>query len=169
MTDVARVAQPDVGLQPLGTKRVIFQHFNTNDRVLARSAPHNCDATIPDSDEWPPDLIFDVAYGCAALAKWGTRSFIDFARGKTHEIYYDDGGNKDDGNPDNPRQATNERATRRAARSAGQETAEGIPDFHDIILGFWMRSAKKDQHTADAAKVDRKKEVQAWLGSVGWC
>lgn len=123
MTDVARVAQPDVGLQPLGTKRVIFQHFNTNDRVLARSAPHNCDATIPDSDEWPPDLIFDVAYGCAALAKWGTRSFIDFARGKTHEIYYDDGGNKDDGNPDNPRQATNERATRRAARSAGQETA----------------------------------------------
>ncbi len=107
------VAQPNVNLQPLGTKHITFQHFNTNDSVLARSAPHNCDATIADSDEWPPDLIFDVAYGCAALAKWGTRSFIQFAQGHTYKIYYGDntnGGNRDDGNPDNPLQQTNEHA-----------------------------------------------------------
>ena len=92
---------------------------------------------------------------CAALAKWGTHSFIQFAQSATwptQKIYYGDntnGGNRDDGNPDNPLQQTNERATRRAARSVGQETAEVIPDFHNIILGLWMRSAKKDQHTAE--------------------
>ena len=148
VTDVDRVAQPDVNLQPLGTKRVTFQHFDTNDRVLARSAPHNCDATIADSDEWPPDLIFDVAYGCAALAKWGTRSFIQFAQGATEKIYDGDdtnGGNGDDGNPDKPPQQTNELAKRAARRAERKETAEVIPDFHDIILGLWMQSAKNIQ------------------------
>jgi len=179
--ELGRVAQPGVHLQPLGAKRVTFQHFNTNDRNLATLAPHNCDATIADSDEWPPDLIFDVAYGCATLAKWGTCQFIQFVRKNTLYLSkYDkgvngddaNGGNGDDGNPDNsPKQKSKRAANRLALRSVGEETviaaAEVTPDFHDMILGLWLRSAKKDQHTADAAKVDRtKKEFQAWLGSV---
>jgi hypothetical protein len=179
VTDVARIAQPSVTLQPLGTKRVTFQHFNTNDHNLAMLAPHNCDATIADSVEWPPDLIFDVAYGCAALAKWGTRPFIQFAQKNTHDIYYYQGNNGDDANVGNrddgkgiPLQQTSgraERAARRAGR-VGQATvsaaAEVVPDFHDMVLGLWMHSAKKGQRTADAAKVDTtRKEVQAWLGS----
>jgi len=182
IADVDHVAQPGVQPQPFGTKRVTFQHFTTNDCNLAMLAPHNCDATIANSDEWPPDLIFDVAYGCAALDKWGTRLFIQFAQKNTYGIYYNDGANGDDANggdgddrnPYNPpqhRKECAERAARRAGRSVGQETtiasAGEIPDLHNMILGLWQRSAKEDQHTANAAKVDRtKKEVQAWLGSV---
>jgi hypothetical protein len=29
--------------------------------------------------EWPPPLIFDVAYGCAALKTWRVAAFVDFA------------------------------------------------------------------------------------------
>jgi len=178
IADVDRVAQPGTQLQPLGTNRVTFQHFNTNDRILARLAPHNCDATIANSDEWPADLIFDVAYGCAVVEKWGIPSFVQFVRKTTRDIYYDegangdeaDGGNRDDGNPHNQTQERAERAARRTGKSVGQETpiaAGKVPDIHDMILGLWQRSAEKDRHTSNAAKVDgTKKEVQAWLGSV---
>jgi len=36
--------------------------------------------------------------------------------------------------------------TRRAARSVGQETAEVIPDFHEIILELWMHSEKRSTY-----------------------
>jgi len=81
---VGRVAQPGVPLQPMGTvtEHVTFQHFNINDRNLAILVPHNCDATIADSDEWPPDLIFDVAYGCTALDKMGNSTIHSVRREK---------------------------------------------------------------------------------------
>jgi hypothetical protein len=30
-------------------------------------APHNCDAHLLDDVDWPLDLVFDAAYGIAAL------------------------------------------------------------------------------------------------------
>lgn len=50
------------------------------------------------SDNWPPPLIFDVAYGCAVLKTWGLHAFKDFARQCTRCIYYDNGNNHIDGN-----------------------------------------------------------------------
>ncbi len=112
---MARVAQPSAGvLDPLPTieKRVTFQHFNTRDRNLAMLAPHNCDARIANSD---------VAYGCAALAKWGTRPFVKFAQDNTYNIYYDDGVNGDDtneGNRDNGTSGNTQQRREHAERAA---------------------------------------------------
>ena len=63
-------------------------------------------------------------------------------------------------------------AANRLERSVGEETviaaAEVTPDFHDMILGLWLRSAKKDQHTADAAKVEDRERIpsMAWFCSL---
>src|SRR6266478_4344805 len=94
VNDVDLVEQPTAHLgfavQPSDAdSRLIFQHFNLNDAAVAFLAPHNSDARQSDSDKWPPPLIFDVAYGCAALKAWGMISFIQFARERTRNIYYD--------------------------------------------------------------------------------
>ena len=126
VNDVDLVMQPtaqQVGFitQPSGSrKRTTFQHFNNNDLVDV-VAPHNSDARSS-SAEWPPPLIFDAAYGCAAFRTWGIPVFIDFARTQTRIIYYnnDDGSGHncrghDDrhGNPDNSRsEKCHQQATR---------------------------------------------------------
>jgi len=80
--------------------RLTFQHFNLCDPVTAFLAPHNSDARISNSAEWPPPVTFDTAYGCVALKKWGVASFIDFARGRTRDVYYTNGDGGDDENGD---------------------------------------------------------------------
>jgi hypothetical protein len=80
VTDVDLVMQPNADRLGFVThpseadSRITFQHFNTQDPVMFM-APHNSDARQSDSNEWPPPLIFDVAYGCAALKTWGLPAF----------------------------------------------------------------------------------------------
>lgn len=99
VNDVDLVMQPlaaNLGfiMQPsVADSRLTFQHFVNRDPVTALVAPHNSDARRSDSDDWPPPLIFDVAYGCAALNTWGVPTFMDFARTRTRHIYYNDGDN----------------------------------------------------------------------------
>ena len=102
VNDVDLVVQPSaaqVGFvtQPsTAVKRLTLQHFNTRDPLVQTMIPHNSDARQSVGDEWPPPLIFDVAYGCAALKTWGVTAFIVLARSHTRDIYYDNGGNSDD-------------------------------------------------------------------------
>ena len=97
---VMQPSAPQVGFvtQPsIADKRLTFQHFNTTrDLAVQMIAPHNSDARQSVGDEWPPPLIFDVAYGCAALKTWGVAAFIVLARNHTRDIYYDNGSNSDD-------------------------------------------------------------------------
>ena len=57
-----------------------FQSFSDYDQVTQFLSPHTSDARLLDSDCWPPPLIFNVAYGFAALKAWGLPIFKDFAR-----------------------------------------------------------------------------------------
>jgi hypothetical protein len=76
-------------IQPsVADSRLTFQHFNNSDLVTATVAPHNSDVRYSHSSEWPPNLIFDVAYGCASLKTWGVPTFLNFARQHTRDIYY---------------------------------------------------------------------------------
>jgi hypothetical protein len=77
---------------PPEQKRLTFQHFDTHDLVVRTLAPHNCDARLPDDDDWPPDVIFDAAYGIAALKMWGTKTFLEFIRNSTRDMYHNDEG-----------------------------------------------------------------------------
>jgi hypothetical protein len=106
VTDVDLVTQPtahllEFAIQPsVASSRLIFQHFNTNDPLVAIVAPHNSDAKQSDSNEWPPPIIFDVAYGCAVLKTWGVIDFLQFAWKRTRGTYYDfddDNENNDGG------------------------------------------------------------------------
>ena len=72
-------------------RRLIFQHFNVDDPAVRVWAPHNSDARQPNSNVWPPPVMFDISYGCAALKTWGVPDFKDFARQLTRDTYYDFG------------------------------------------------------------------------------
>lgn len=114
VNDVAVVMQPNaqhLGFNPsIATSRLTFQHFSAPDVVTALVAPHNSDARQRvGHDNWPPTLLFDISYGCAALHTWGVPQFVELARQRTKYIYYedndddgenDDGGEGDDGSDD---------------------------------------------------------------------
>ena len=187
---VGFVTQPSAS-----NKRLTLQHFNSNDIVVDIIAPHNSDARFLRSNEWPPPLIFDVAYGCAALKTWGVPEFMAFARIQTRNIYYNDnednnndenddgighnrqgrqgrGGRGDRrGKPDNSqsekrRQQAQDREERAAGQEAGDTADPQEPDIADIVCALWMQSARKGQHQAHSMKEDRTREkVERWLES----
>jgi hypothetical protein len=187
--DVDRVLQPTANLVhassvPPEEKRLTFQHFNTNNVVIIGVAPHNCDAHLPDDVDWPLDLVFDAAYGIAALKKWGTPKFQEFIQNSTSALYHehkDNGGDKnnrgndmDEGNggQKQPALGQSERSQRAAKRTKtrndGQTgNAKQPHDFHDMLLGIWMLTAKEDLRKARAEKAERTEEaVRTWLDSV---
>jgi len=101
--DVAFIASPlSSGIRTLepDEPRLTLQHFKTVSNVIKHVAPHNCDARRSDSNEWPRSLIFDVAYGYAALNTWGTPRFTNFTRMCTRNSYYDNLDNGDNENGD---------------------------------------------------------------------
>jgi len=73
VTDVDLVTQPSAdqlnfSVQPsVANSRLTFQHFNNQDIATAILAPHNSDARQSGSNDWPPPLIFDIAYGYGEL------------------------------------------------------------------------------------------------------
>ncbi|KAF8325714.1 hypothetical protein F5887DRAFT_901102 [Amanita rubescens] len=151
VTDVARVMQP-IGFNPsLAVSRLTFQHFNAPDVVTTYVAPHNSDARQRvDHDDWPPPLLFDIAYGCAALNTWGVPQFVNLARQRTRHIYYD--GEPDDvsGVDQKRRQADclivlrglsgEEQKKKQASNTKAADSQ--TPDIADIILGLWTYNAK---------------------------
>jgi len=159
-------------------RRLTFQHFINNDQdsITRTVAPHNSDARISNSDMWPPPLIFDVAYGCAALKTWGVPTFMTFARKNTKVIYYGRGDRDVSGSYQGEPAA--HQAHDREARAVKRTKARAVhweegnpadsqnPDFADMVLALWMRNTRKDQHQALEMKVDRTREkVQTWLDS----
>jgi len=153
---------------------------------------HNSDARQSESDEWPPPLIFDVAYGCVAFKAWGVPAFIHFAQGCIRDIYYNHGDGNDGENGDDDdgggggRNGGNQgyvgqsekrvqqvrdrdaQVARREVRNVGRQASHGAdphaPDFADMIMGLWMLNARKGQRQARAMKADRTQEkVRTWL------
>jgi hypothetical protein len=195
VNDVDLVLQPDADqlgfpIEPSAAdRRLTLQHFNNRDHVVDRNAPHNLDARQSDSDEWPPPLIFDVTYGCAALKMWGEHMFVNFAEEHVRNIYYNrednggdggggsrNGGNRGDGKPDDGQSEKHSQQVhghdawterRMKACQRANNTGDSDLDFFDIILGLWMFNARlKDQHQARAMGEDKTREkVQTWLES----
>jgi hypothetical protein len=175
VNDVERVLQPNANLIHVSSvtpeeKRLTFQHFDTNDPVVMIVAPHNCDAHVPDDADWPPDLIFDAAYGVAVIKAWGTPAFKEFSRNSTKAIYNEDndgvenvGGDDTNGGNSGQRQPADGR-NKHAERAANWAKRRNGPDFYDMLLGIWMFNA--EERKADAVKAETTKEkVQEWLNS----
>ncbi|KAF8340798.1 hypothetical protein F5887DRAFT_1136407 [Amanita rubescens] len=178
VNDVALVMQPSaghLGFDPsLADRRLTIQHFNAPDIGTRILAPHNSDARQHvDHDDWPPPLLFDVAYGCAALNSWGVPQFVNLARQRTRHIYYDDDANDDDendgggdGSDGEPHVDVSgvdqEQRKKQEAHAADSQT----PDIADIILGLWMHNAREGQRQARTMKAEKTQEkVRTWLDS----
>jgi len=183
VNDVPLVAQPPAigfkGIRPPDAPRLTLQHFKEVDNLMAFGAPHNCDAKPSDSGEWPPAMIFDVLYGCAALNTWGVPAFMEFARGRIKDNYYDEGGSGSSGGdnggvrgrgPGGDKKSLKEKKQEREARRAkrvGLGAIKSEPDSADMILGLWMLNTRKAQRQAQVKKEGRSQEkVRAWLDSV---
>ncbi|KAF8960923.1 hypothetical protein BDZ97DRAFT_1940255 [Flammula alnicola] len=169
VNDVDLVAQPNAehlgfAIQPsIANSRLTFQHFSNKDRVVALLAPHNSDARQSDSNDWPPPLIFDVAYGCVALKTWGVTEFVQFAQEHTKEIYY----NYDDNECDRDAPAARQGKVRHVGRfsSDTEDSQEG--NIADVVMGLWVLNARKGARQAEAMKAESTREkVRTWLESV---
>jgi hypothetical protein len=65
-----------------------FADFSSNPFFVALARP-NSDVRMPQDDrQWPPALILDYFYGCAALKAWGQTSFVELVRKFTKDTYY---------------------------------------------------------------------------------
>jgi len=183
---VQHVTQPNGDdINFLVREPLTLQHFNNNDRVVAMVAPHNSDARISDSAEWPPDLLFDVAYGCATLAWWGDPAFKDLisinnnngsrnrGRGNTRGRGGNRGRGRGGGRGKGQAKANNQGNRDRVERAAKREKAKNqatntadtwTADCAELVFALWTSNARKTQRQPEAeAKDDRK--VQTWPDS----
>jgi hypothetical protein len=165
--------------------RLTFHNFTNDDGFTRQVAPHNSAMKQSDHDDWPPRFLFDVAYGFAALKTWGVKEFVEFSDEQAKDIYYCDGdydgdGDNDDSNDDDdtgvsirrnktirPREGNRPSRTRKPRTKQAKAGGSQTVDYLDIVVGWWMRSARQDVHRARMMKEEQtQKNVQEWLQSV---
>jgi hypothetical protein len=84
--DVTDVGSNAVHIVATVQRRLTLQHFNNTDPIITAYAPHNSDARISNSPDWPSDMVFDVSYACATLKQWGDPTFIPLIRDRIANI-----------------------------------------------------------------------------------
>ena len=130
-------------------KHLTFQHFTTSDQSKMVEAQKVTSHTqLSDVADWRPDLVFDTAYGIAAL-KTSTRA-----------IYCEGNGGDQNGRGDDTNQGN------RSSRQFGGEQHQKVPGLSRHAFGVWMLNAGDDQREAHAVKSEKTKaKVQTWLDS----
>ena len=178
VTDVPYVLQPNAAnIGCAATQRLTLQHFDNDDPIISMNAPHNSDARISNSAEWPSDLVFDVSYGCAALKQWGDPTFITTIR---DNINRGRGGGRGRGRgKGRGRGRGRGRGAGRGGSGSGSggvttramakdqaRTMDTQNDYADVVLALWTQNATKHQRQTEAKKADKTRdEVQKWLDS----
>jgi len=126
------------------------------------AASHNADAVAAttldavDPDERPSQLLLDFWYACAAIQAWGTRDFrtgdyvrkLNFAEcGEPVAVEIDEGHRRGDDDSEEDGVTIHEMA-----------------DISDVVLGFWLRTVRKDG-VSDVGGLDDEviKRVEEWL------
>jgi hypothetical protein len=162
VTDVGYVVRPNtVDIGAGGRRqRLTIHHFVDNiDPVITSIAPHNSDARISDSPNWPSDLVFDLSYACAALKTWGNPAFVALLRERA-------GAGKGRGGGDNGIDPRAELLARRARAKEQASIADSQDDYADVVLALWTQNARMRRGQAEMKKADRTRdEVQRWLDS----
>ena len=61
-------------------------------------SPHNQDSRLPaDMSQFPPPIIVDMIYGCAAVLQWGIPSTTNAIHSSVGSSYYDKNGSEESG------------------------------------------------------------------------
>ena len=166
---------------PAGTipaSRLTLQYIgHVTDPYFVAVTANNSDARQPDDvSTWPPALILDFFYGCAALIAWSPKRFGTFIKGLNFNHYY--GGTKaqsgesdgEDGyNRGGTSQQTIDRSARREAREKKREGGDQeecgqdkLSEAMDMVMSLWMQHMMKCE---PEQRVDhsQKEKVKAWL------
>jgi hypothetical protein len=152
---------------------------NVPEHAFPSVVKNNSDARQPsNTNKWPPALIVDFFYGCAALAAWSPRPFKAFIKKLNFDDYYDMSGtiseelDKEEGTSSRQTMAK-ERVTRYEAR--GKKRNEGgdgggFGEAMDLVMSLWMRHSRSHQLEQDIAHLPEvnhslQERVEAWLGT----
>ena len=134
------------------------------------------------ANAWPPALIFDFAYACAAINAWGPESFGPIVEELNHDDYYDlaaESGESDDKSVDTEAgisQPMTEREARYHAlatkreenqpkrwRGGREESDENkLSKVMDMVMDLWMHLGQPKQDVP-AADHSAQEQVEAWL------
>jgi hypothetical protein len=72
---------PIRGPQTNALGRFILYHFREHNDFATIFYPHNQNARQPaGANVFPPDVLVDMWYGCAALLQWGMNETVDRIR-----------------------------------------------------------------------------------------
>jgi len=175
VTDVGYVLQLNaVDTGAAATQRLTLHHFNNIDPVMP---PHNSDARISDSAEWPSDLLRCFLLRCflwlCCPQTTGDPSFIALLRGRIADTIIGRGRGRGGGGGrgrgargDRGESGSGSGVTTRAMAKAQARTADTQADYAGMVLALWTQNARKHQHQVEVKKADRiRDEVQKWLDS----
>ncbi|KAF8345125.1 hypothetical protein F5887DRAFT_1074770 [Amanita rubescens] len=151
--------------------RLTLHHFGGFPQLgclTPKLAPHNSDARQPqDTTEWPPAVIVDFFYAAAAMNAWSPKSFIEYVREQSSDVYYPEGhvdaqmGDQTTGQPGS------ERSRNRMSNVPPEEGR--IADLLDGVCALWMQSSrmgKKKTEDVHASSLSRNEGIKKWLESV---
>ena len=144
--------------------------------LLPSIVPNNSDLREPgDTSQWPPAMIVNLFYACAALNAWAPKAFIQNARAMAKGAYYNDPNDDiSDGIDPNPyilpesgaRQRGLDARNEKKARAAHPEQMQ-FSSVMDGVMALWMRSARQGkgnrQRIAASDFAHRCDKVQAWM------
>jgi hypothetical protein len=185
--DVPPSPGPIRGPQSASPGRFTLQHFRQLDDYTIQNSPHNQDARLPaDMNEFPPPIIVDMYYGCAAVLQWGIAESSAAIWSSVESSYYDntgsgrgssserddtdedddaDGGDETDGGEarETPQDIRAEdRANRKRAQSGSQLNT--IDEAMDLVILLWSQPGPGHREAPSPMQEDfRRERVDAWL------
>jgi len=185
--DVPPSPGPILGPPSTSPGRFILQHFTQQDSYTIHNSPHNQDARLPaDMSGFPPPIIVDMFYGCAALLQWGIPMACDAIELSVGSLYYDGDGNgngaglggldlsggagdREDGT-EAARSPTPTETPQPKQKSQARQCNQSKPHLNmdkamDLIQSLWARSGPRHQERSPSTQERQLSQdrVNAWL------
>jgi hypothetical protein len=162
------------------SSRVTLQYFNVEDPCVLSVVPNNSDARLPqDISNWPPPLILDFFYACAAVNAWSSDGFKNFVKQSTSD-YYDNaevkfsGVNREgedqqeeDVSQRMPKHRTSKRGSKRKRGSDDKCKGNSLIEAMDIVNRLWTQTRKRQLEQGvvhvPSANHSSQERVERWV------
>ena len=183
--DVPPSPRPIAGPPSASPGRLILQHFTPLHQNIVSQAPHNWNARLPaDMSQFPPPIILDLFYGCAAVLRWGIAKATSVIQSSMGSLYYDrmgsgesDSSGGSSGEDDvikatgSPTLVGESPWSRRSKAWANRHCDRSEPcpgtldEAMDLVSLLWWRSGLKHQEKPPPTQEEdlRQDRIHAWL------